>query len=155
MIKCGCSSAGRTSSCHGEGRGIVTRHPLVSTGRKMSYVDRRKQRAWQVAWMKRRRRAWFKAHGPCVDCGSRRQLEIDHVDPKTKVSHRIWSWSEARRNVELAKCVARCHRCHLRRSIIQLTKTGPAGTSWCYRCQEFLPVVVFGKGGQKRLRRHM
>jgi hypothetical protein len=70
------------------------------------------KRAYDREWMKKRRDAWFAVNGPCVDCGSSENLELDHDDRSDKVSHRVWSWSEERRNVELAKCVARCRKCH-------------------------------------------
>jgi 5-methylcytosine-specific restriction endonuclease McrA len=50
--------------------------------------------------------------GECKTCGSKDNLEFDHIDPKTKVSHRIWSWSWDRIEVELAKCQLLCHTCH-------------------------------------------
>lgn len=69
------------------------------------------QREYQRLWVARRRDAWF-SDKSCVDCGGDEQLELDHVDPSVKVSHSIWSWSRARRDVELAKCVVRCRSCH-------------------------------------------
>jgi hypothetical protein len=45
-------------------------------------------------------------------CGSRDHLEIDHRDPGEKLSHRIWSWSPARRDAELAKCQVLCRKHH-------------------------------------------
>jgi uncharacterized protein YnzC (UPF0291/DUF896 family) len=39
-------------------------------------------------------------------------LQVDHINNKEKISHRIWSWSEKRRNEELAKCQALCLICH-------------------------------------------
>jgi hypothetical protein len=40
-------------------------------------------------------------------------LELDHVDPALKVSHRVWSWARERREAELAKCQVLCHDCHV------------------------------------------
>jgi len=80
--------------------------------RHMPYKDPEAQRKYQREWMARRRKEWFEQNGPCVDCGSNENLELDHVDRRFKVSHRIWSWSAARREAELAKCVARCSPCH-------------------------------------------
>lgn len=79
----------------------------------MPYADPDAQRAYQNAWMQRRRREWIDANGPCVDCGSEEHLEVDHRDATQKVTHRVWSWSEPRRLAELAKCVVRCHDCHV------------------------------------------
>lgn len=79
----------------------------------MPYADPDKQRAYQREWMAKRRREWLDANGPCIDCGSRESLEVDHVNAAEKVSHNVWSWSQMRRDAELAKCVVRCRRCHL------------------------------------------
>lgn len=73
----------------------------------MSYKDPEKQREYQRLWIARRR-AEYLADKTCVRCGSRDRLEVDHVDPSKKVDHRIWSWSKARRDVELAKCQVLC-----------------------------------------------
>jgi len=52
-----------------------------------------------------------------VDCGTWDELQVDHVDASTKVSHRVWSWTKARRDTELAKCVARCFACHHKKTL--------------------------------------
>lgn len=62
--------------------------------------------------MKSAREAWFRENGPCKTCGSADNLELDHIDPKLKVSHAVWSWSQKRRDLELSKCQALCRRCH-------------------------------------------
>jgi hypothetical protein len=41
------------------------------------------------------------------------ELEVDHVDPELKVSHKVWTWAPARRAGELAKCQVLCKACHL------------------------------------------
>lgn len=74
-------------------------------------------RQYQREWIARRRATWFKGK-VCVDCGSVERLEIDHVDPETKIANSIWSWSEARRNAELAKCVVRCRPCHWTKTML-------------------------------------
>jgi 5-methylcytosine-specific restriction endonuclease McrA len=83
----------------------------------MPYKNKAAQSAYQLAWMKRRRDAWISANGPCLDCSSTDRLEVDHVDAKSKVSHRVWSWSDARRSTELAKCVVRCRDCHVAKTL--------------------------------------
>ena len=80
----------------------------------MPYRDPETRRAYGRGWVARRRRAFF-ADKCCVDCGSTSDLELDHVDPALKVSHKIWSWSASARAAEIAKCVARCHYCHVAR----------------------------------------
>lgn len=66
--------------------------------------------------MKRRRMAWLSENGPCQNCGSWEDLEVDHINGSEKVSHRIWSWSQERRETELAKCQALCAICHQEKS---------------------------------------
>jgi len=83
----------------------------------MPYVDSNKQSAYQVAWVQARRNAWFAENGPCVDCSSWKNLRVDHVDASQKISHLVFSWSESRRNVELAKCVPRCYPCHVVKTV--------------------------------------
>lgn len=61
---------------------------------------------------RQRRIDWFKENGPCRKCSSWENLELDHIDPSTKESHLIWSWSDERRLIELAKCQPLCHKCH-------------------------------------------
>lgn len=77
--------------------------------------DRREyMRKYQLAWIKKRRDAWF-ADKCCVQCGETENLELDHIDPTTKrrsFDHCVWSWAALRREVELAKCQVLCHDCH-------------------------------------------
>ncbi|MEU0858430.1 HNH endonuclease [Streptomyces griseofuscus] len=77
----------------------------------MPYKDPEKQREFQRVWVAARRREYFDGKA-CVQCGSTDQLELDHVDPAVKVSHRIWSWADGRRHTELAKCQPLCFSCH-------------------------------------------
>jgi hypothetical protein len=77
-------------------------------------------RKYQREWLAGRRAEWL-ADKSCVVCGSRVQLEIDHIDPAIKDpklkgkagTGRLWSWSEPRREAELAKCQVLCHSHHL------------------------------------------
>jgi len=69
-------------------------------------------RATALGVMRRRRAEWFAANGPCQDCGSDRNLHAHHRNPADKTSHKVWSWSQARREAELAKCVVLCAKCH-------------------------------------------
>ena len=85
----------------------------------MGYKDldkkREYQRDYQRQWVARRRATFFEDKC-CVRCGSKERLELDHIDPKLKVSHNIWSWSEARQAEEIAKCQVLCHDCHLQKT---------------------------------------
>ena len=82
----------------------------------MSYIDKDKQRAYQRAWLHNRKRAFYKDKC-CVKCGSKEQLELDHINPAEKVTHRVWSWTEAKRNIEIAKCQVLCKACHLEKTL--------------------------------------
>jgi hypothetical protein len=82
----------------------------------MPYTDLEKQKKYQREWMARRRQEWLTTNGPCVDCGSWDDLQVDHVDASLKINHRVWSWARARRNAELAKCVVRCISCHYQKT---------------------------------------
>lgn len=66
------------------------------------------------------RRASFFRGKICIDCGSDQDLELDHVVPADKIDHKIWSWSEVRRNEELAKCVVRCEDCHKKKTAVDV-----------------------------------
>lgn len=52
----------------------------------------------------------------CAHCAATERLELDHVNPADKSDHRIWTWSESRRNAELAKCQVLCVSCHRKKS---------------------------------------
>ena len=81
----------------------------------MPYKNRDEKNAKWNIWYAERRASWF-ADKQCVRCGSTDRLELDHVDPSTKVTSSIWTWAEARRNTELAKCQVLCHLCHLQKT---------------------------------------
>lgn len=59
-----------------------------------------------------RRKHWFLKNGPCVKCGSKKKLELDHINPKHKIAHNVWSWKEEDRLKELDKCQVLCWKCH-------------------------------------------
>lgn len=92
------------------GIGFEPRHPHVS------YKDKDAQRAYQRNWMAARRASWIQENGPCALCDSWEQLEVDHVDPATKVMQPSALWSLApdnpKRIQELLKCRVLCHDCH-------------------------------------------
>lgn len=68
---------------------------------------RKYKREWAA-----KRRADFMADKFCVVCGTTESLEVDHIDPTQKVSHRIWTWAIPRRDAELAKCQILCTEHH-------------------------------------------
>lgn len=83
----------------------------------MAYKDYEKQKEYCCLRLKRRRREWVAANGPCARCGSGEELEVDHVDPSMKVDHKVWSWSQVRREAELSKCQVLCRACHKKKNI--------------------------------------
>jgi hypothetical protein len=83
----------------------------------MPYKDPERQREYMRQWVASRRAEWLAMNGPCVDCKSWADLEVDHVDASAKVTHRVWSWSKVRREAELAKCVVRCTSCHQKKTL--------------------------------------
>jgi hypothetical protein len=81
--------------------------------------DAEERRQYQREWIAQRRSEWF-SDKFCIRCGSTEDLRLDHIDPRQKVEHRIWSWSRARRDVELAKCQVLCHPCHVVKTVEDL-----------------------------------
>lgn len=88
----------------------------------MPIKDINLKRKYQREWLKARKDAYFAENGPCIKCGSNENLELDHIDPSKKTTHRIWSWSEARRLHELAKCQILCSSCHKEKTKKDLSK---------------------------------
>ncbi len=82
----------------------------------MPYKDKARRFAYQSGWVQKRRLKWLEENGPCAKCGASGNLEVDHLDPELKISHRIWSWSEKRREEELKKCQILCGSCHLKKT---------------------------------------
>lgn len=78
----------------------------------MPYKDKQKQLEYQNRWTQKRRTDWLRANGPCRHCGSWEDLEVDHIDPKGKHTHRIWTLKESKRNKELRNCQPLCRSCH-------------------------------------------
>lgn len=77
----------------------------------MPYKDPERQRQFQRERLAARK-AEFYRDKCCVRCGSTESLELDHIDRTQKVSHSVWSWSQVRRDAEIAKCQVLCHNCH-------------------------------------------
>jgi len=95
----------------------------------MSYADREKQQAAQLRFLRSRREEWLRVHGPCAHCGSTERLEVDHLDPAAKISHRVWSWSAERRERELAGCQVLCRACHVAKHRAEMRKPLVHGTT--------------------------
>lgn len=104
------------------------------------YANPDKQRAYQREWTAKRRHAYLQDK-VCAVCGTTERLELDHRDRLSKVSHNIWSWTEARRASELLKCQVLCHAHHIEKTRIDGSwqPTQPCGTQAAYsrdcKCQ--------------------
>lgn len=96
----------------------------------MSYKDKEKQKAYQAVWVRKKRtrtrQVWLKENGPCKAiepdgsvCGSWENLQVDHIDRLTKISHRIWTWSAEHRIEELEKCQVLCEYHHIEKCIAE------------------------------------
>lgn len=101
----------------------------------MPYTDKDKNRQYQREWIKKRRQTFFEGK-TCLFCNSDESLELDHIDRSTKVAHGIWSWSEARRNDEIAKCQVLCRKCHQDKT-----------TKECYPERQHGTVTMYHRGG--------
>lgn len=76
--------------------------------------------------------------GVCVDCGSTKKLEFDHIDPSTKefAIASSASVSEDRFWAEVSKCELRCRPHHEAKTLVdrgQLPARGRHGTISTYR----------------------
>lgn len=69
-------------------------------------------------WNNRRSASIEKLGGVCVNCGSKEQLEFDHIEPSTKLFtlSSVPFASEIRWQAELSKCQLLCHSCHKEKS---------------------------------------
>ena len=85
----------------------------------MGHTPETRERAYQK--VKRSRELFFSGKS-CVKCGADEALELDHIDPETKIGHSIWSWSKKRREDELLKCQVLCHDCHAEKTKEDLRK---------------------------------
>ena len=125
----------------------------------MPYTDKETQRAYQLAWMHKRRAGYVALHGgKCKNCGSDNDLEFNHIDPSQKVSHRIWSWRTDRILEELKKCELLCKTCHDKETVKQFGfKQYTHGTNTCYtempcRCQLCRDAVAADRRRQRAAR---
>lgn len=81
----------------------------------MPYKHKQDLRDYQRKWVAERRARFFrdKICAKCKTEGTKdNPLELDHIYPELKWSHRIWSYSWKRIMEEAAKCQILCHDCH-------------------------------------------
>lgn len=100
----------------------------------MPCPSREEQQAFQRRWLADRRNAFF-ADRACVKCGATDDLHLHHRDPSQKESHRIWSWTEERRDAEIAKCDVLCGPCHRELHAALRRKCGLGGYKRGCRCE--------------------
>ncbi len=104
----------------------------------MPYKDPVRQREYIRTFGRRRlAAARERLGGRCIDCGATERLEFDHVDRTTKLAA-VTHLQNKRREIfdaEVAKCVLRCHICHLARTRRErhFRSTAPCGTDSAYQ----------------------
>jgi 5-methylcytosine-specific restriction endonuclease McrA len=84
----------------------------------MGYIGDEK-RAYNREWTAKRRAFYIvEMGGKCVECGSTEKLEVDHIDPATKLCNptRLWSRTDEFIRAELAKCQLLCKSCHQKKT---------------------------------------
>lgn len=106
----------------------------------MPYKNPNVQREYQRTWIAARRALFFEDK-VCRRCGSKEDLELDHIDPSAKWSHRIWSYSWDRIMKEVAKCQVLCRACHLEKTLedhdnLREHRTEVAYVKYHCRCDE-------------------
>jgi 5-methylcytosine-specific restriction endonuclease McrA len=67
---------------------------------------------------KRKEDAISQLGGQCVICGSKENLEFDHINPETKrdTISNMWTSNKEKLQEELNKCQLLCRSCHLKKS---------------------------------------
>ena len=98
----------------------------------MPYASKAEQQEYQRRWVAARRSAYFETQA-CLYCEAVEYLELHHMDPSLKVTHRIWSMSEANRSKELLKCIVLCKTCHQSETNKQRASRQPCGTRAKYK----------------------
>ena len=91
-----------------------------------------RKREYDREWIAARRTEFF-ANKSCSSCGSKDDLQLDHIDRAEKVTHRIWSWSQERRSAEIEKCQVLCAACHKAKTKAENVIEYPCGTYGRYR----------------------
>ncbi len=85
-----------------------------------------KRRQYQNELYKKRRTQYILENGPCANCGSNENLQIDHIvarintNKQTVKSSAIWGLSEKKRKKELKKCQILCRSCHQKKTYVDL-----------------------------------
>ena len=95
-------------------------------------TDHRKE--YQRSWVASRREHYISLlGGKCCKCGSTESLQFDHIDRTQKISHRIFSYSHEKIQLELSKCQLLCSKCHVIKTNTELYSPRKHGTTTMYR----------------------
>lgn len=112
----------------------------------------------KARYKKRRAEKLKKLGGKCAKCGSRKKLEIDHINPKLKtidVSSKTWSNDDYWKEIE--KCQLLCRDCHIEKSILdrgfKIAKGNHGTISTIRWCRPACQLCKDAKREYNRLRR--
>lgn len=79
-----------------------------------------RKREYQREWIRARRAEYLEGKS-CKVCGSKDNLEVDHIDASTKEIRVSALWSMSKENPkrikELAKCQVLCKPCHVAKTV--------------------------------------
>lgn len=115
--------------------GSIKESGIMCYNGSMPFKDRLKRNEYNKNWISNRRKEFFK-NKSCVSCGSIEKLELDHINPEEKISHRIWSWTESKRIEELKKCQILCHLCHKTKTRLWwITQRKHGRSMYAYGCK--------------------
>lgn len=92
---------------------------LPSDIRTQADVEREYRREIVLSYYRKRRQAAIQLlGGKCVQCGATSNLQLDHIDPKTKTLDfgKSSSCSKAKWDAELKKAQLLCASCHIRKT---------------------------------------
>ncbi len=93
--------------------------PIAGTMRDRQKYNSYMNEYMKERWNRRRSKSIALLGGQCVRCGSRDDLEFDHVDPSTKefTIAKASSFSESRFQAEISKCQLLCSDCHKEKTV--------------------------------------
>ncbi len=68
--------------------------------------------------------------GQCVKCGTKENLQFDHIDPTTKTGTiaEIWSYKKDFFDEEIKKCQLLCDKCHEEKTLTDLNRVSAKNT---------------------------
>lgn len=105
-------------------------------------------RTYHLARYHRRRDAAIEhLGGCCVVCGTTEDLQLDHIDPTTKLIDvgKMWGVSEVRFWTEIAKCQLLCRKHHIEKTVAEQMTEDHGTWAWagkrkcpCEKCRTFI-----------------